>query len=64
MRCRNCGQTQRISLLIELSVQIDRCGTRRLPEWSVGTQCPRCASTDVEADTTRLLSIATGAEGV
>lgn len=60
MRCRNCGQTRRMTLLIELGIQIAADGRRRLPNWIVGVQCPRCASTDVDADRGRLLALAVG----
>lgn len=50
-----------MTLLIELGVQIAADGTRRLPNWNLGVQCPRCASTDVSADRGRLLSLATDA---
>lgn len=61
MRCRNCGQTRRMTLLIEFGVQVSATGARRLPDWNVGVQCPRCASTDVVADRGRLLASAVGA---
>lgn len=64
MHCYNCGQTTRMRLLIELAVQIGADGRRRLPEWSVGLECPRCASTDVEADHVRLLDIAIQGQAV
>lgn len=56
MRCHNCGQTRRMTLLIELGVQIAADGSRRLPDWGLGVQCPRCDSTDVAADPARLLT--------
>lgn len=56
MRCRNCGQTRRMTLVIECGIQIAADGTRRLPDWGIDVQCPRCESTDVVADTVRLLT--------
>lgn len=49
-------------LLIELTVQIGIDGTRRLPEWTIGLECPRCSSTDVVADRRRLLARAVEGE--
>ena len=62
MRCRNCDQTKRIRLLIELAVQIGTDGTCRLPTWSIGLECPLCASTDVDADAASLLDTAVKSE--
>lgn len=62
MRCQNCGQTRRMTLLIELGVQIATDGSRRLPDWGLSVQCPKCDSTDVAADPARLLIRASSAD--
>lgn len=45
-------------LMIEVSVQLSKDGTRRLPEWLLDVQCPICASLDVDADRARLVESA------
>ena len=49
--------------MIEVSVQISRDGTSRLPEWILTVQCPICASLDVTADRAQLLENAVSIEG-
>ncbi len=56
MRCRNCGQTRRITLLIDLGVQVAVDGAVKCPTWAVSAQCPICHSTDVVADHARLFA--------
>lgn len=50
-----------MTLVIECGVQIAADGSRRLPDWGIGVQCPRCESTDVAADVARLLTRACAA---
>lgn len=45
-------------VLIELTAQVGVDGSRGLPDWAVGLECPRCSSTDIDADRTRLLASA------
>lgn len=50
MRCYNCPNTDRFVLLVELAVVVRGPSDFTDPEWSLGLECARCASTEVEGD--------------
>lgn len=57
MRCRNCGNTERFVLLVELAVVASPATPAFSdPDWALSLECRRCASTDVAGDPALLLS--------
>ncbi|MFC7154530.1 hypothetical protein ACFQPA_03555 [Halomarina halobia] len=58
MHCQNCGNADRFVLLVELTCLVGPDGRRLDPDWSVGAECPDCASTDVAGDPVSLLTAA------
>lgn len=61
MRCRNCGNTGRFVLLVELAVvAAPQTLAFSDPDWALSLECHRCASTDVAGDPALLLSTRAG----
>ncbi|WP_254544500.1 hypothetical protein [Halomarina pelagica] len=56
MHCRNCGNTDRFVLLVELTCLVGSDDSRADPDWSIGAECPRCASTDLAGEPATLLT--------
>jgi hypothetical protein len=63
MYCRNCGNTDRIVLLVELAVVVRGPRSFADPDWGLAVECPACASTDVDADPAALLAARCGSTG-
>lgn len=60
MRCLNCGNTNPFVLVVELTVLAWEPGDFYAPDWSLGLECPDCASTDVEGDPAEVLAARIG----
>lgn len=60
MRCLNCGQTDRIALVVELVVVARGPSEFTDPDWGFALECDHCASTDVEGDPVALLAARVG----
>lgn len=59
MRCRNCGHTGCLVLLVELAVLASPPDRFTDPDWALSLECPACASTDVAGDPASLLAART-----
>lgn len=60
MRCLNCGNTDRLVLVVECTVVARAPAEFSDPDWGLALECPDCASTDVTGDPVGLLAARTG----